>query len=509
MVDSGVRRYAQFDPATGMSRLVTGKISQAAADQRRGRAGRLSAGHCYRLWSEGTHASLAAQTAPEILHADLAPLALELCCWGAGTPPGCVGSIRRPPLRSPKRAIYCGRLEAIDDEARITPHGRDLARAGAHPRSGAYAGQGARMGCARLACDLAAILSERDVLRAEPGMRDVDLRLRVGAMRGRAAGLPARIPRRLARVAAGRCAARRAGSASSAPALTKRRMRMRMNGPEFCLPAGIPDRIGRARDGAGRYLLANGRGARFSEPQASPNPNSSSPRNSTERSARRAYFWPLPSGLRTSKGTSRRTSRRRAKSPGMSASRRCEPATSGAWVRSCSSRARFAIRIARRCSARLSTGCAASVFRQLPWSEALRQWQARVELMRKHGVRAPEPWPELGDATLTATLDDWAAPWITVWFAASISLGWISAMRCAPAYHMRKARSWSGRRRRIGSCRAELVNSDRLSGRRCADPVGAPAGNVRTACDAERGERQIAAGVEAAVARRPAGANHA
>src|SRR5258706_81087 len=83
VVDSGLRRYAEFDPASGMSRLVTTKVSQAAADQRRGRAGRLSAGHCYRLWSEGTQGSLAAQTAPEVLHADLAPLALELSCWGA------------------------------------------------------------------------------------------------------------------------------------------------------------------------------------------------------------------------------------------------------------------------------------------------------------------------------------------------------------------------------------------------------------------------------------------
>src|SRR5271155_3376388 len=82
VVDSGLRRYSQFDPATGMSLLVTGKVSQAAADQRRGRAGRLSEGDCYRLWSEGTHASLSPQTPPEILHADLAPLALELACWG-------------------------------------------------------------------------------------------------------------------------------------------------------------------------------------------------------------------------------------------------------------------------------------------------------------------------------------------------------------------------------------------------------------------------------------------
>ena len=83
VVDAGLRRYAEFDPTTGMSRLVTNKVSQASADQRRGRAGRLSTGVCYRLWSEGTQATLAPQTAPEILHADLAPLALELSLWGA------------------------------------------------------------------------------------------------------------------------------------------------------------------------------------------------------------------------------------------------------------------------------------------------------------------------------------------------------------------------------------------------------------------------------------------
>src|SRR5208283_193247 len=83
VIDSGLRRHSEFDPSTGMSRLRTGKVSQAAADQRRGRAGRLSSGVCYRLWSEGVQASLPPQTEPEILHADLAPLALELSCWGA------------------------------------------------------------------------------------------------------------------------------------------------------------------------------------------------------------------------------------------------------------------------------------------------------------------------------------------------------------------------------------------------------------------------------------------
>ena len=85
VVDSGLRRYAEFDPVTGMSHLVTAKVSQAAADQRRGRAGRLSAGHCYRLWSEGTQASLAPQTAPEILHLSLIHIFAEApCCTSGG-----------------------------------------------------------------------------------------------------------------------------------------------------------------------------------------------------------------------------------------------------------------------------------------------------------------------------------------------------------------------------------------------------------------------------------------
>jgi ATP-dependent helicase HrpB len=86
VVDSGQERRSRFDPATGMSRLEIGGISRASADQRRGRAGRLEAGVCYRLWSEVEHATLPAQTAPEIVGADLAPLALELANWGIADP---------------------------------------------------------------------------------------------------------------------------------------------------------------------------------------------------------------------------------------------------------------------------------------------------------------------------------------------------------------------------------------------------------------------------------------
>ncbi len=409
VVDSGMRRYAQFDPATGMSHLVTGRISQAAADQRRGRAGRLSAGHCYRLWSEGTHTSLAAQTAPEILHADLAPLALELSCWGArdatrlrwlDPPPAAPLAQARDLLRQ---------LEAIDEAARITAHGRDLARAGVHPRLAHMLVKARDWGAPRLACDLAAILSERDVLRAEPGMRDADLRLRVGAMRGGAAGLPGGLrvdPRTIRQAMRSSASWQREFDAGAHEAADSDRW------TGILLALAYPDRIGRVRDGAGRYLLANGRGARFSEPQVLAKSEFivAAELDGAEPEAR--IFLAAPIELEDleryfavhiadraevvwdDREQAVRARNERRLGALVLESRDIRDPDRGQLQRA-------ALDGLRR------LGVAA-----LPWSEALRQWQARVELMRKHGVHAPEPWPDLGDAMLTATLDDWAPPWM-------------------------------------------------------------------------------------------------
>ncbi|HEV7357635.1 MAG TPA: ATP-dependent helicase HrpB, partial [Steroidobacteraceae bacterium] len=184
VVDSGMRRYSEFDPETGMSRLATGRVSQAAADQRRGRAGRLSEGVCYRLWSQGTHASLSPQTPPEILHADLAPLALELSCWGAANANNLAWLDAPPsaPLAQARELLQ--QLEAIDATTRVTAHGRALEKIGMHPRLAHMLVKARELGAERLACDLAAILSERDILRTGAGSRDADLRLRIAVLRG-------------------------------------------------------------------------------------------------------------------------------------------------------------------------------------------------------------------------------------------------------------------------------------------------------------------------------------
>ncbi|EQD59277.1 ATP-dependent helicase HrpB, partial [mine drainage metagenome] len=134
VVDSGLVRRPRFDPVTGMNRLEHVRISRASADQRQGRAGRLGPGVCYRLWSEAAQRSLAPFTPPEITEADLAPLALELAGWGVRDAATLKWLDPPPPALLASARDLLGRLGALDDDARITRHGRDMARLSVHPR---------------------------------------------------------------------------------------------------------------------------------------------------------------------------------------------------------------------------------------------------------------------------------------------------------------------------------------------------------------------------------------
>ncbi len=179
VIDSGLMRRARFDPRTGMTRLVTERVSQAGAEQRRGRAGRLEPGICYRLWPAHEQALLVPFTPPEILEADLAPLALELARWGTADPAS-LSWLDPPPAAAyaQARALLDG-LDAIDRDGRLTEHGRAMAALGYHPRLAHMMLRARETGHSGLACDIAALLSERDVLRGGPGNRDCDLRLRL------------------------------------------------------------------------------------------------------------------------------------------------------------------------------------------------------------------------------------------------------------------------------------------------------------------------------------------
>ncbi len=244
VIDGGLMRVPRFSPRSGMTRLETVRVSQASADQRRGRAGRLEPGVCYRLWTEEAQRGLLPFTPPEILDADLAPLALELAAWGvadASTLPWLT-----PP---PASALATARtllldLGAIDPGGAITPHGRAMVRLGQHPRLAHLVLKGRALRQGKVAALIAAILGERDFLRE----RDVDLRHRVDiALNGRAP--------RLINEQARRLTPREARDETPDPAMTG-----------ALLALAYPDRIGRRRAGtANRYLLSGGRGAALPE----------------------------------------------------------------------------------------------------------------------------------------------------------------------------------------------------------------------------------------------------
>lgn len=274
VVDSGLMRVPRFDPGTGMSRLETMRVTRDSADQRRGRAGRTAPGVCYRLWTREEDRGLVLHRRPEILDADLAPLALDLSAWGAGPE-------ELPWLDAPPTAGIAGarellvELEALDASGAITGHGRALAELGVHPRLAHMLIRGRELGLGDLACDIAALLAERDPLRAEGRSPDADLRVRVELLRRAASGAATQpgtvqgqsVDRRALRQVAREAARLKRGLGA---ALGGDRGR----GPALAEQTGIlsafayPDRIARRREGErGRFLLRNGRGARFAEPQ--------------------------------------------------------------------------------------------------------------------------------------------------------------------------------------------------------------------------------------------------
>ena len=243
VVDSGFKRVPQFDPATGMSRLRTVRVSLAAAEQRRGRAGRLGPGVCYRLWPEEEERALPLHDTPEILQADLAPLALSLALWGAAedselrfldAPPAGALAQGRELLRS---------LGALDKDGRITEHGRAMAALPLHPRLAHMVLKGKERGSGATAAAIAALLSERDLV---DGRDDADLSTR------------------LARLASGRGpGSRRAGAAAAQIRRIAGIGNEATTGDEggALLALAYPDRVAQARDKAGRFRMANGGGA--------------------------------------------------------------------------------------------------------------------------------------------------------------------------------------------------------------------------------------------------------
>ncbi|MFQ5567614.1 MAG: ATP-dependent helicase HrpB, partial [Paracoccaceae bacterium] len=255
VVDCGRARRARMNPGTGMSRLVTVPVSRAEADQRRGRAGRLGPGVCYRMWTKGEEGALPAFAPPEILEADLAPLALELALWGVADPDGMAFLDPPPgPALAEARKLLAA-LGALDEAGRITLHGRAMAARPTHPRLAHMTILAEESGEAAEAALIAALLGERDPLRAE-GRPPADLALRLAVLadpKRFAAKHPYEADR--GAVARIRAEARRLASGRADPARAVSRA-------GALLSLAYPDRVGLRRAGdAPRYLLSGGRGA--------------------------------------------------------------------------------------------------------------------------------------------------------------------------------------------------------------------------------------------------------
>jgi ATP-dependent helicase HrpB len=249
VIDSGLMRVPRFDVRTGMTRLTTMSVSKASADQRRGRAGRLGPGVCYRLWTRYEQDALVPHTTPEILEADLAPLALDLASWGTNDP------LQLEWLDPPAAPAFAqarellGELGALDGNGNITEHGRRMARLPAHPRIAHMLLRAKELKCASLACDIAALLSERDIMRgAQP---DPDLQPRIAAMHGRRSG----------DVDHGALQRARREAEHLRKAMHVSADRADENWTGVLLAFAYPDRIAQKREQRGRYLLRNGRGA--------------------------------------------------------------------------------------------------------------------------------------------------------------------------------------------------------------------------------------------------------
>jgi ATP-dependent helicase HrpB len=257
VVDGGMSRVPKFSPRIGMTRLTTVRVSRASADQRRGRAGRLGPGTCYRCWDQNEERGLVPRGTPEILEADLAPLALDLAMQG--TDPSELPWLDAPPAAAYAQAVELlvelGALEKTtlnaEHATRITPHGREMAEFGVHPR---LAHMLLKAGPdVRTAADLAALLGERDILRGEGGPPDPDLTLRLEALAGKRSGNVdeggLHRVRQEARALLDQLPGKHAtpNTQHSAPGL---------------LALAYPDRVGKRRPGQeGRFLLRNGLGA--------------------------------------------------------------------------------------------------------------------------------------------------------------------------------------------------------------------------------------------------------
>jgi ATP-dependent helicase HrpB len=411
VVDSGLMRRARFDPVTGMSRLETQRISRSSAEQRQGRAARTAPGVCYRAWSEGAQAALAAFTPPEIVDADLTPLALELARWGAREARQLAWLDEPPPAMLASARDLLQRLGALDGAGSISAHGQAMARLAVHPRLAHLLLRAQQLDALPLAAQLAALLSERDLLRGTSAAHDADIRTRLEVLSGAEPrhGLGSTALERVRRVAR----ELERSLARTAPADAERAAGSGDAG--LLLAFAYPDRIGRRRPGgAGRYTLANGRGAAFAEPQTLARQEFivAVDLDDRERDARILLAAPLELQQLLEHFADRIQRHERiewsSRDQAVLARRTLE--LDGLVLED----KPLAALPADAARAAMLSGVRELGIGALPWDREARALQARMEFVRRElGAAAEaEAWPTVSDDALLESLDRWLAPWL-------------------------------------------------------------------------------------------------
>ncbi|WP_206365410.1 ATP-dependent helicase HrpB [Siculibacillus lacustris] len=390
VVDAGLSRVPRYEPDTGLTRLETIRVSRAAADQRRGRAGRTEPGVCWRLWSEPQTAALAPFDRPEILESDLAGLVLDLAEWGVTAPDG-LAFLDPPPKPAWDEAVaLLAGLDALDATGRLTAQGRALRRLPLHPRLAHMVVRAAEGGAGRLAAEIAAIVAERGL-----GGTEVDLEERVRRFRSDRSGR-AEEARRLA-----------ARWADLAP---------RSSGDDFAggladcgriLALAYPDRIAQARGAPGSFRLANGRGGRVEahEGLARAPFLAVAELQGAAREARIRLAAPLTLlDLETDFAAHlvEEDEIRFDDAAGRVKARRIRR-----YERVVLSEKPIERPDAQAVSRALMAAVRARGLAVLPWSRGALRLRQRVEWVRAQGV---EDLPDLSEAALLASLDDWLSP---------------------------------------------------------------------------------------------------
>jgi ATP-dependent helicase HrpB len=429
VIDSGLARVPRYEPAVGLTRLETVRVSRAAADQRRGRAGRTEPGICYRLWEEPQTASLAPYAQPEILAADLSALVLDLAQWGVADPARLVFLDQPPTAALNEARALLADLGLIDADGRITAEGRLVNRLPLPPRLARMVVDAGREGAGVVAAEIAAVLTERGL-----GGNDVDLSHRIDALRRDRAPRAAearRMAQRWAEVASPSPSPRLRGEGRGEGLSPQAQTRREAPSPAPSLTGGgdlspqagrskaalgailalaYPERIAKNRGGgsaAGAFVLANGRGGQIDP--ASP-------------LAREAYLvvaeligtaaqgritLAAPIGLADIEA---RLADRIEEREDIA----CDPKTLA--LRGRRSRRLGAIVLSEQPYAvvptpdtakRLASAIVEAALDRLPWTRPLQQWRDRVLFLRR---AEGEEWPDLSDTGLAAAAENWLAP---------------------------------------------------------------------------------------------------